>query len=96
MLWMVTVGLARTRRTTRIVVSSISSAFQKSSVAFPVRDPDSDVENVTAEPITVTAPITSGHGKGSGESRRAISRIKANRTTCTSVASLAASNAVSR
>ncbi len=96
MLWIVTVGLARTRRTTMTVASSSISAFQKSSAAFPVREPVSDVENVTTDPITVTAPMTAVHVIDSGELRRDISRITANRMTCISVASLAPSNAVSR
>ena len=48
MLWMVTVGLASTRRTTMITVISSSSVFHRSSAAVPVRAPVSDVANVTS------------------------------------------------
>jgi hypothetical protein len=96
MLWMVTVGLDRTRRTTMTTASSMSSAFHRSTAAFPSAEPDSDVQNVTAEPITVMAPVTAGHGGGQGELRRAISRMRANRTTWNSVVTFAPLNAESR
>src|ERR1700722_68837 len=96
MLWTVTVGLARIRRTTMTTAKSSSKAFHRSSDAFPVREPDSDVQNVTAEPITVMAAMTAGHGAGIGDVRSAISRIRANRTTCNSVLPVEPLNAVSR
>ena len=96
MLWMVTVGLASTRRTTMITVISRSSVFHRSSAAVPVRAPDSDVANVTREPITVTAPMISGQRPGSGDVRSASSRTTANRRTCNSLASCLPPNAENR
>jgi hypothetical protein len=96
MLWMVTVGRASTRRTTMITVISRSSVFHRSSAAVPVRVPVSDVQNVTREPTTVTVPMMTGQRPGSGDVRSAISRIRANRRTCSSAASCLPPNAEKR
>ena len=79
-----------------IAAASSSRAFHRSSVALPVRAPLSDVQNVTAEPATVTTAMTAGHGAGIGDVRSAISRTPVYSTTCAWVASVAPLNAASR
>src|SRR5512135_471813 len=96
MLWMVTVRLARTRRTTMTAVMSRTSAFHRSAAPAPAEVPVSAAPNAAAEPTTVTVLMTSGHRPGSGELRIASSSNRANRPICASVTRCLPLNAENR
>ena len=93
---MVTVGLARTRRTTTITVMSSTSAFHSSAAPAPAWVPVSAAPYAPAEPATVAVVMTSGHRPGSGELRIASSSTTANRPICTSVVRFLPLNAENR
>ena len=96
MLWMVTAGLARTRRTIRPAVRSSISAFHSSAAPFPAAVPVSPAPKAAAEPASPMAPSSSGQRPGSGEVRSASSSTAAKRPIWRSTVSVLPLNAESR
>src|SRR5690348_4893838 len=93
---MVTVGLARTRRTITAAVRSRTSAFHKSAAPAPAEVPVSAAPNAATEPAVVTTPMTRGHRPGSSEFRSASSSTRANKATWISAATCVPLNAENR